>query len=151
MNVVEQKLWEKLRNAAQGVRGERFTRIETSTVDGVSDVEYVTAQWHGWIELKVSHTPTLKPPYVLGSTFTLDQSRWLLEHHRPHRGLRSWLLIGFASTRASRWREFLLLDARLAFRVIVLAGGDKEERGLSRCRHTRIESVLNTVRGKDET
>lgn len=111
MMKTEKQLWKSIDREVTGAAslhpGERFTRIETATALGVSDVEYVTRDWHGWIELKVSLTVGEASRIALGSSFTAEQWNWLTLHHRPSQNLRSWLLIGFGG--AVRWRGLLLV------------------------------------------
>jgi len=104
----EQHLWRALERAAER-RGVQCARIEVTTLVGVSDVEYVTEGWAGWIELKVSATARPETPLRFGSPFTAEQCAWLLAHHAPAQRLRSWLLVGLARGRG--WRGLVLLPA----------------------------------------
>lgn len=107
----ERQLWDTLQRALQraGYAG-GATRFEVTTAEGVSDVEYVLAGWHGWVELKVSPVVRLTSLLRFGSPFTAGQCAWLLAHHNPRRHLRSWLLIGMYDGRGA-WAEFMLLPA----------------------------------------
>ena len=58
----ESKLRQTL-DAASDDAKHTLTRIETSTIDGVSDVEYVASPWHGWIELKTANWPRCGKPF----------------------------------------------------------------------------------------
>jgi hypothetical protein len=119
----EKQLWKSI-DREQGTTatrylGEKFTRIETGTALGVSDVEYVTHDWHGWIELKVSLTVGETSRITFGSEFTAEQWNWLTLHHRPKQNLRSWLLIGFGGT--ARWRSLLLVAPMSAIPFLSLS------------------------------
>lgn len=111
MTRTEQDLWRVLRSAgdAAGYPSRALTRFEVITANGVSDVEYVLAPYHGWIELKVS--PTQRDDSLLrtGAPFTADQCQWLVSHHAPSHYMRSWLLIGMYSQRA--WGDLILVPA----------------------------------------
>lgn len=104
----------KLFDAVERVKPERLflNRIECYTLDGVSDVEYVSPKGHGWIELKVATQRTADHPLTLGHELTMAQMVWLSTHHRPDINLRSGLLIGVK--RADRWDEFLFMPPATA-------------------------------------
>lgn len=103
--MTEQKLWETLRHTS--VAGLALTRIETGTRLGVSDIEYVGTQAHGWVELKVGVVG--KVSLKLGHAVTKEQAVWLLEHQRPSIKLISWVLIGIYQPGVSQWDQFLVL------------------------------------------
>lgn len=115
----ESRLWTTLAanataaQAAHGLDVRSFTRIETATQVGVSDVEYAIDRFCGWIELKTSSVRKETSKLTLHSPFTTSQWRWLSRHHRPSANQRSWLLVGRLGPRT--WTEFLLLTPRPAF------------------------------------
>jgi hypothetical protein len=108
----EQRLWKVLKRSADAVKKDSFTRIETATVDGVSDVEYVLYPWHGWVELKTVTWPRQGKPFSLHTPFTLAQCTWLLNHDNVGLHMRSWLLIGVVGART--WKRFILVPANLS-------------------------------------
>lgn len=112
----EKRLWATLKATNEKSEDARMkmTRIETSTVTGVSDIEYVSPKtgWHGWIELKTSSTKKLDAAIRLHHPLSLQQLAWLVSHNAPQYHLRSWLLVGFLGART--WREFALLAPPVA-------------------------------------
>lgn len=105
----ESKLWENLQNAARGTPC-HMTRIETSTANGVSDVEYVTENWHGWIELKTCSVQRDTSLFTLHCPYTTAQAQWLIDHHDLGKSLRSWLIVGRIGSRT--WKEYILIPPR---------------------------------------
>ncbi len=134
----EAKLWAKL-DAATKSRG-LFTRIETSTVAGVSDVEYVMEPWCGWVELKTCNHPRPGKPYSPHSEFTLSQASWLLAHHNTRFYQSSWLLMGVIGPLT--WREYILLEPTQA---LMLLRGRKIVSGENLCRWTKGVYVCKTM------
>jgi hypothetical protein len=131
----ESKLWDNLQNAAKGTSC-NMTRIETSTCNGVSDVEYVTSNWHGWIELKTSSAQRETSLLNLHTPYTSAQLQWLLDHHDVERHLRSWLVIGRVGVRT--WREYLLIPPResvicMQFRKVSRVIDVQQKHGVIRC------------------
>lgn len=108
----ESKLWDSLKRVAE----KDCTRIETNIAAGVSDVDYVRPNFHGWIELKTAHQPRPGRPYSLHCPFTLAQCTWLNRHHKPFQGLRSWVLLGIQGTRT--WAKFILIPAPLTTHIL---------------------------------
>lgn len=105
--MTENQLWQAL--TRYPCKGLELTRIETSIRLGVSDIEYVGANAHGWVEMKVARQPSariLDRPVRLQHPLTTEQSVWLLGHDRPRIQLVSWLLIGLFDV---GWDAFLLV------------------------------------------
>lgn len=142
----ESKLWEALDSHAPNES--TFTRIETITRLGVSDVEYALKPWHGWIELKTSSSRR-NGRLTLHSAFTLPQAQWLAVHHDPKHHMRSWLLIGFLGPRT--WREFMLLPPNAAIHLVhvrkapsyIMMRGHK---GVVTC--STMDEVIATLKGE---
>ena len=146
----ESRLWEVLKASVARFPG-RFTRIESGTVDGISDVEYILPPWHGWIELKTLHWPRKGRPFSLHCPFTLSQCSWLLDHHRPADNLRSWLLLGVVGPRT--WARFILIRAPLTTHLLEIRQGPPHEwlLGLDGVRDSRqMSGVIATLRGHRE-
>lgn len=146
----EAQLWRTFEGAARGTDVE-LTRIETSTVVGVSDVEYVTPLWHGWIETKVALTKRDTTPLKCTHPLTLEQYGWIVRHHGVTRSLRSWVLIGLGG--APRWRGFLLVPAPQAWHVCGEASGEAQRPSLDeldKYRVDKIEDVIKIIWGDDE-
>lgn len=144
----ESKLWETLERAAKGTDC-NMNRIETTTRNGVSDVEYVTPKWNGWIELKTSSAMKDSSKLTLHCPYTSWQLQWLLDHDKPTRNLRSWLLIGRIGSRT--WKEFLLLPPRLSvaclqFRKVPRIDKLCETKGVIRC--ADAHEVIHTLKGE---
>lgn len=112
----EKRLWQVIKRGAKKHPTHKYTRIETVTVDGVSDVEYSAPPWHGWLELKAANMPGVGRPFRLHSDFTLAQCSWLIAHHTPRNRIRSWMLIGIIGKRT--WQGFVLISAPLTTHLI---------------------------------
>lgn len=116
----ENQLWAALRavrTMPETHQPLKLTRIETGTTAlGVSDVEYVSDDWNGWVELKTSASWRLDATLRLRHPFDMQQLAWLASHHDVRRGLRSWLLIGVE--KGKRWEKFLLLPPAAAVKVV---------------------------------
>ena len=128
MNGTESRLWDKMKEHDAVLKSLR--RIESPITPGASDVEYVGARQHGWIELKTAAQPRKGRPYSLHCDFTVAQSEWLLAHDHPPTNLRSFLLIGILGPRT--WREFVLIDARNSIALIKGRDGVPHEELLKR-------------------
>lgn len=140
----EEQLWSTLKRNMDG-HGVDMTRIETSTVDGVSDVEYVTRPYHGWLELKVAPTNSRKGELRLSHQLTLEQYRWLLRHDNVTWHLRSWVLVGLGGN--ARWRGFLLVPAMYAWPVC----GESARphiKDLDDWHCPTVEDVFSTLKGE---
>lgn len=87
----------------------RFTRIECTTMLGVSDVEYIATPYNGWIELKVADYRGENNPLRLHEPLKATQLEWLITHSDYPHNLSSYLLVGVLG--ATTWRELLLLPA----------------------------------------
>lgn len=91
MRKPEQKLWDKLSLIMAG--SWRADRIENKISQGIPDVYFgVSAQLHGWIELKVlPEFPKAAVSKVKVPHYTAWQANW----HWMHRdfGTRSWIAI----------------------------------------------------------
>lgn len=111
-------MWKALREAAKGTPG-RYTRIETGdTALGVSDIEYTTGSYGGWIETKVLVTTRPQSTFALNTPFTLQQFQWLVEHHSVTYFRYSWLLVGKPARRGSGWESWILLPAPITQRLL---------------------------------
>lgn len=144
----ESKLWENLQNAAKGTSC-HMTRIETSTCNGVSDVEYVTDNWHGWIELKTCSIQRDTSLFTLHSPYTTAQAQWLIDHHDPDKNLRSWLLIGRIGSRT--WKEYILIPPRQSIVCLHIRKASRAttvfgKPGVIRCLDSH--SVIEVLRGR---
>ena len=111
----EQRLW-RIMKTETDLTPHKFTRIETSTVEGVADVEYVAHPWQGWIELKTANLPRIGRAFFLHSPFTLAQCSWLLAHDAPKYHMRSWLLLGLIGSRT--WKGFVLFPATMTTHLL---------------------------------
>lgn len=110
----EAKLWQAIQR--QPLRDLAFTRIESPTTLGISDLEYVGRAAHGWVELKVARQPSqalVDRVVRLPEPLSVEQSIWLMNHHRPRIHLVSWLLIGLHGDSA-RWERLVLVDPLVA-------------------------------------
>lgn len=128
MNGTEARLWKVLSGAANANGYEdSFTRVESSTVDGISDVEYVIKgkPWHGWIELKTVNMPLMRRPFSLHTPFTLAQMAWLIRHDDHAHYLRSWLMLGVIGART--WKYFVLVPAKLSIYFVNVRKGTPHE------------------------
>lgn len=115
-------MWEQLRDAVKKV-GEpgRFTRIETGDIVlGVSDIEYVTPKFHGWVESKVMAASRDTSTFMFKTPFKVEQMQWVLEHHNPKRYLVSWLLVGQPRSilQGVGWERWFLLPAPVTTRLL---------------------------------
>lgn len=143
MSFTESDLW-------SSVKTEGLTRIESGgTQTGISDIEYVLAPWHGWIEMKVAYVPARKnKPLRFRHPLQYDQLGWLIKHHKPGNYLRSWVLVGLASLRAVEWRGFLLVAPPQA--VHILEGREKPYEDLIESGAVKLfvtaESVINWMK-----
>lgn len=147
----ESKLWANLQNAAEGTAC-HMTRIETSTCSGVSDVEYVTDNWHGWVELKTSSAQRETSLFTLHSPYTTAQAQWLLDHHDPTKHLRSWLIVGRTGPRT--WKEYVLIPPRHSVICLHIRKASRmldvfSKQGVIRC--ATPEAVIQVLRGQEVT
>jgi hypothetical protein len=126
----EQRLWQVVKKQTDKLPAVTYTRIETGTIDGVSDIEYVAPPWCGWIELKTARMPRAGKPFSLQSDFTLLQCDWLLRHHVLSQRLRSWVLLGVVGQRT--WKEFVLFPAPLTTYLLRARKGPAHEWLLAR-------------------
>ena len=138
----ESDMWDALKSAGKHLPS--LARIETGiTRIGVSDVEYVTDIWHGWVELKCSKAKGDAAKLVFGSPFKLEQLTWLATHHNPVRCLRSWLLIAHPCAVGTEWLSVAPKEAALIFSGKVQTFG--ELRKLRAVRRTcEASSVIAT-------
>lgn len=87
----EQALWDRLSTVMKGRW--RADRVENKILQGMPDVYFgVSAQLHGWIELKVLPTfPKAAKTAVKVPHYTAWQANW----HWTHRdvGTRSWIAV----------------------------------------------------------
>lgn len=144
----ESKLWENLERAAKGTDC-TMNRIETTTRNGVSDVEYVTPEWHGWIELKTSSAQRDNSLLTLHTPYTSQQLQWLLDHDDRDHSLRSWLLIGRVGVRT--WKEYLLMTPRasvmcMQFRKVSRVSDVYDKQGVIRC--ATAHEVIQILKGE---
>lgn len=115
----ETALWKKLAQAKEQLpRGDGYslTRIETDTALGVSDVEYRTKRFHGWIELKTTSVKRPDSKLILHCPYTLAQYRWLSDHQNTLFYLRSWLLIGRTGPRT--WQEWIMIPPEPSVKLL---------------------------------
>lgn len=118
MGATEGAMWKVLAAAAKSIPG-RYTRIETGdTALGVSDIEYVTPNFHGWVESKVLMTSRDTSTFMFGTPYSSTQLLWLLEHHNPKRCLCSWLLVGKPKRLALGWDKWFLIPAPITSRLL---------------------------------
>lgn len=111
-------MWKSFSEAARGIPG-RYTRIETGdTTIGVSDIEYVTPNFHGWLESKVLATSRETSTFMFKTPFKLEQFKWLVEHHNPKNYLCSGLLVGQPKSLAPGWLRWFLLPAPCTSRLL---------------------------------
>lgn len=97
----------------------KLARIETGdTALGVSDMEYLTPQWIGWVEFKVLETTKESSFFTFGSDFTQAQCLWLLDHHYLSRYRCSWLLVGCPYRSRAGWERWILLPAPVTVRLL---------------------------------
>lgn len=136
--MTEKQLWERMRRRLID-RTLQMARIETSTHLGVSDVEYVGDAAHGWVELKVAKATITLKPLRFQEEFKISQQAWLLGHHKPEIGLRSYLLIAVVQAYATR--EWILSTPYNACRSY----RDKSPWGEWHQRFTRMEDVLTCI------
>ena len=135
----ESKLWGVLKSAGK----HDFTRIETSIAAGVADVEYVRPNFHGWVELKTAHQPRPGRPYALHCPLTVAQCTWLVRHHKPFQGLRSWVLLGILGTHT--WAKFILISAPLTTHILQSRKAPAHERLLKRKGIYELETIRDVM------
>lgn len=149
----ENKLWDNIGRAAKGTDC-NMNRIETTTRDGVSDIEYVAQGkrkkvWHGWIELKTSSAQKDSSKLTLHTPYTPAQVQWLLDHDNPEQNMRSWLLIGRVGVRT--WKEYLLITPRasvmcMQFREVPRVADVYNKQGVIRC--ATAHEVIQVLKGE---